>query len=135
MVARPYTWLFREGSYTYLTTSDVHSERGRFEDVWQKQVPLKVSVFAWRLLRNRIPTKDNLFRRRIIPFDDTSCIVGYGSSETADHLLFHCAHFGMVWHRIYQWLGISFIAPAVNRYHQTELIPQASNSNKHLTEV
>jgi len=85
-----------KGTYTYLTTSDVHSERGRFEDVWQKQFSLKVSVFAWRLLRNRIPTKDNLFRRCIIPFDDTSCIAGCGSSEIANHLLFHCAHFGLV---------------------------------------
>jgi hypothetical protein len=75
------------GTYTYLTTPDVQSERGRFEDVWLKQVQLKVSVFVWRLLPNRIPTKDNHFRRCIIPFDDTSCIVGCGSSETVDHLL------------------------------------------------
>ena len=28
-----------------------------------------------------------------------------------DDLLFYCAHFGLGWHRIYQWLGISFVAP------------------------
>ena len=37
---------------------------------------------------------------------------GQLSSETTDHLLIHCDYFGMVWHRIYQWLGISFTAPA-----------------------
>jgi hypothetical protein len=101
-----------KGTYTYLTTPNVPSERGRFDDLWKKQVPLKVSVFVWRLLRNQIPTENNLIRRRIIPSDDTSCIVGCGSSETTDHLLFHCDHFGLVWHHIYQWLGISFIVPA-----------------------
>lgn len=34
--------------------------------LWRKDVPLKVSIFAWRLFRNRLPTKVNLFRRGII---------------------------------------------------------------------
>jgi len=29
--------------------------------LWHKDVPLKVTLFAWRLFRNRLPTKDNLF--------------------------------------------------------------------------
>ena len=95
-----------KSTYAYL------SERGRFDDVWVKEAPLKVSMFVWRLLRNRIPTKDNLFCRRIIPVDDISCISGCDSPETVDHLLCHCPHFGVVWHHIFQWLGISFIAPA-----------------------
>ncbi|XP_024630693.1 uncharacterized protein [Medicago truncatula] len=111
----PINGYYVKGTYNYLTTAEVPSEHGLFDDVWQKQVPLKVSVFSF--LRNRLPTKDNLLHMRIIDHDDTSCIGGCGSSETADHLLFRCDHFGMVWHRIYQWLGISFIAPAVARAH------------------
>ena len=34
--------------------------------IWRKDVPLKVSVFAWRLFRDRLPMKDDLFRRNII---------------------------------------------------------------------
>ncbi|GAU16213.1 hypothetical protein TSUD_298450 [Trifolium subterraneum] len=30
------------------------------ELIWHKQVPLNVSIFAWRLLRDRLPTKANL---------------------------------------------------------------------------
>jgi len=88
-----------------------------FDDLWHKQVPLKVSVFVWRLLRNRLPTKDNLLRRRIIQHDDTSCVGRCGSPETADHLLFRCDHFGLLWHRLYQWVGISFVIPASVRAH------------------
>ena len=106
-----------KGTYTYLTTSGIPSAGGMSDDLWNKQVPLKVFVFVWRLLHNRIPTKDNLIHRRIIPIDDTACIGGCGSSETSDHLLFRCDHFDMVWHRIYQWLGISFIVPASIRDH------------------
>ena len=33
-------------TYTYLTTAGGHSERGMFDDLWKKQVLLKVYVFA-----------------------------------------------------------------------------------------
>jgi hypothetical protein len=28
--------------------------------IWHKQIPLKMSVFAWRLLREGLPTKSNM---------------------------------------------------------------------------
>ncbi|CAJ2641136.1 unnamed protein product [Trifolium pratense] len=31
--------------------------------IWHSQVSLKVSISAWRLLRDRLPTKDNLVTR------------------------------------------------------------------------
>jgi len=33
--------------------------------LWHKGVPLKVNLFAWRLTRDRLPTKNNLFRRGV----------------------------------------------------------------------
>ncbi|XP_024630861.1 uncharacterized protein [Medicago truncatula] len=52
-----------KGTYQYLTRADTFVERGLFDAVWLKQAPLKVSIFVWRLFRNRLPTKDNLIRR------------------------------------------------------------------------
>jgi len=41
-----------------------HDASVLYEDLlWRKDVPLKISIFAWRLFRNRLPTKVNLFRR------------------------------------------------------------------------
>jgi len=99
------------GTYQYLTTSVDHAYRFLSDMVWLKQVPLKVSVFVWRLLHNRLPTKDNLLRRRVLHLDDTTCVGGCDSQETAVHFLFRCDIFGSLWHLIYQWLGISFIPP------------------------
>ena len=65
-----------KGTYNFLTTADESIARGLFNDVWHKNVPLKVSIFAWRLLRNRLPTKDNLLRRRVLQHDDISCAGG-----------------------------------------------------------
>lgn len=55
-----------KGIYHFLTTIDEPSERELSFDVWHKHFPLKVSLFTWRLFRNRLPTKDNLVRRRVL---------------------------------------------------------------------
>ncbi|XP_024636586.1 uncharacterized protein [Medicago truncatula] len=59
-----------KGTYKYLTLPTTPVETSLYDAAWLKQVPLKVYVFVWRLLRNRLPTKDNLLRRRAIHHDD-----------------------------------------------------------------
>jgi len=78
----PITGYSVRGTYQYLTRSVTHVEYALSEAVWLKQAPLKVSVFVWRLLRNRLPTKDNLVRRRVLHHDDTACVGGCGIQET-----------------------------------------------------
>ena len=83
---------------------------GMFDEVWHKQTPLKVSLFSWRLICNRLPTRDNFVRRQILQNDDNVCLGGCGSWRLQ-------TTFGSVWHAILQWLGISFIAPGAGRDH------------------
>jgi hypothetical protein len=62
----PDTSYFVRGAYQLLTTQDSFT-LGEAEDlVWHKQVPLKVYIFVWRLLRDKLPTKTNLVARGII---------------------------------------------------------------------
>lgn len=87
-------------------------ERGLSDMVWLKQVPLKVSIFVWRLLRNRLPTKDNLGHMMILHQDDMACVGECGRQDMAVHLIMFCDIFSILWHLIYRWVGISFISPA-----------------------
>jgi len=64
--------------------------------LWHKDVPLKVILFARHLIRDRLPTKDNLFRRGVIASDARVCIGGCGSLETSPRLFLHCGFFGEV---------------------------------------
>jgi hypothetical protein len=67
--------------------------------VWLKLVLLKFSIFAWRLFRNRVPTKDNLFHRRIIATNDQGYTANYGEQKDVDHLFVKCdflAEFGII---------------------------------------
>ena len=55
-----------QSTYKLMTGEAVEGERDRaFEELWNLKVPIKVAVFAWRLLRDRLPTKVNLYRRQI----------------------------------------------------------------------
>ncbi|MCH85634.1 HcrVf2 protein-like protein [Trifolium medium] len=65
-----------EGAYALLTTMDAVTATVASDLIWHNQVPLKVSILAWRLLRNRLPTKDNLVARNIISHDARFCVNG-----------------------------------------------------------
>ena len=57
-----------------LTTHDTPQDRQDVDLIWHKQVPVKVSIFAWRLLRDRLPTKSNLVTRSVIDSEASLCV-------------------------------------------------------------
>jgi hypothetical protein len=56
--------------------------------------PLNVSIFAWRLLRDKLPTRVNLEARGIISPETQYCVAGCGCMESAQHLFLYCSIFG-----------------------------------------
>ncbi|GAU13664.1 hypothetical protein TSUD_347680 [Trifolium subterraneum] len=52
--------------------------------VWHPQVPLKVSILAWRILRDRLPTKTNLITRGVLPAAAHLCVSGFFFGDSAD---------------------------------------------------
>jgi len=87
------------------------------ELVWHKQVSLKVSILAWRLLRDRLSTKINLLRRGILQPAAIRCVAGCGFDESATHLFLNCEIFGSLWQHIRNWIGISGVDPLTLHDH------------------
>jgi hypothetical protein len=77
-------------AYQMLTSQDTITSGAAEDLIWHRQVPAKVSIFAWRLLRDRLPTKSNLVTRGILSLDLHFC-------ETAHHLFLSCSTFGSLW--------------------------------------
>lgn len=102
---------------TNMITMDAPPERGLVDDAWHKHAPLKVSLFVWKPLRNRLPTKNNLLRRKVLHTDDMACVGGCGLPETVEHLLLGCEIFSSVWVAVLQWLHLSFVAHVGCRDH------------------
>ncbi|GAU26650.1 hypothetical protein TSUD_102600 [Trifolium subterraneum] len=63
-------------AYQILTVQDVVTLDAAVGLIWHPQVPLKVSILAWRLLRDRLPTKVNLITRGIIAAEAQFCVSG-----------------------------------------------------------
>ena len=79
--------------------------------IWHKEVSLKVSLFVWCLYCNRLPTRDNLIRRRILLPANNLCVGGCGLVETSNNMFLHCNQYGTIWSLLRKWIGVSSIDP------------------------
>jgi len=71
----------------HLFSSIMQSDRwDHYATVWNKIVSLKVLLLVWKMLLNRLPTKDNLIHHEIIPHTSYICSSGCDQTENADNL-------------------------------------------------
>jgi hypothetical protein len=82
-----------------------------FAKVWKCAAPSKVCAFSWQLLLGKIPTKVNLWRRRMLQENELQCALCGSEMETATHLFLHCINTAKVWYAIMNWLGLVLILP------------------------
>ena len=101
------------GTHNMLTTTDVSLGSAISGIIWSKLIPLMVFIFAWRLLRNRLPTKDNPFQRGIVYLDSQLCVSGCRVLESTQHLFMDCSYYGALWHMMRDWLGFDAVDPLV----------------------
>lgn len=90
-------------AYNYLNVQALVDLVVPVSSLWHKDVPLKVVLFAWRLFRDRLPSKDNLFRRCVIDINAQNCVGGCNLQETSAHLFLHCNLFGSESHFSVAW--------------------------------
>jgi hypothetical protein len=96
--------------------------------IWHPQVSLKVSIFAWRLLRDMLPTKANLVSRRILSTAAHLCVSGCGEAESAQHLFISCGTFGSLWAFMRSWIGIPVAEYTSLRDHFVQFTYSAGGS-------
>jgi hypothetical protein len=71
------------------------------ESVFSTLISSKVLAFAWKLLRNRIPTRANLAYRGIaVNGGVVTCVQCQGMEETVTHLFLFCDFADKVWKAI-----------------------------------
>mgnify|MGYP003702955895 CR=1 FL=1 len=79
---------------------------GYLKWIWKSKCTMKVKVFRWLLLIDRLNTRDMLDRKHCAPVNsDLTCVLcSYGIRETFMHRFFQCpfssqcwAQFGIVW--------------------------------------
>jgi len=104
-------------AYRFITNVGEQVDRSLVDDVWHRFIPAKVSLLVWRLLRNRLPTRDNLVRRNILQPSSSLCPFGCNATESARHLFLECATSAYFWSQVTSWLGIYMVFPIELRHH------------------
>ena len=87
-----------------------------FEELWKMKVPTKFAVFAWRLLRDRLPSKTNLQGRQV-EIDDRTCPFCKSAEKEAGHLFFHCTKIIPMWWEFLSWVNNVGVFPQDPRQH------------------
>jgi hypothetical protein len=113
------------GVYDMLTSQEQPHVHQNMELIWHKQVPLKVSILAWRLLRDRLPTKSNLADRGILPMEARFCVTGCGHVENVTHMFLSCPIFGALWPMVRAWLGVERVDSLAISDHFMQFIEYA----------
>ncbi|KAH1239475.1 putative ribonuclease H protein [Glycine max] len=111
------------GQYTVRSAYNVlredllqEDQDGEFKELWKVKVPSKVIVFAWRLLKDRLPTRDNL-RRKHVELQDFMCPFCRTIEESAGHLFFHCSKVFPIWCEMLSWVNLVGVFPHHPRHH------------------
>lgn len=87
------------GSMARVKLAIPSSSYSPFGAMWRKlwTIPTlpKIHMFLWKASRNWIPCKANLVKRKC--GSDLTCPICETSSETVEHILFHCPWSRAVW--------------------------------------
>ena len=89
-LAEPHGHYTTKSAYKFYTKPSTSNSDGKiYSIIWKLKIPPRVAVFCWRLLKNRLPTKDNLLRRNIT-IQDQNCPLCGNAQEDVGHLFFNC---------------------------------------------
>ena len=75
---------------------------------WNLKVMPSTQFYVWRALLDKIATKMNLHKRRII-LGDTLCPLCGREEESTSHILITCVVSSSVWNMCNSWLEISTV--------------------------
>ncbi|XBH93904.1 hypothetical protein VPH35_084760 [Triticum aestivum] len=70
--------------------------------IWKANVPQRIQIFLWLLVRNKLLTRDNLLKRQHVA--DTTCLF-CNEAESVNHLLFYCVVARELWREIFSPIG------------------------------
>lgn len=88
-----------------------HDHDKAFKKLWSSFAPRRVPTIVWKMMRQRLPTKDNL-RRRGVHFEDEEmyCVLcDDQKEESTPHILFECKAASKIWVGIHNWLKVPMV--------------------------
>lgn len=85
-----------------------NAESLAFRRLWKCWAIRKASITAWKILKGRLGTVDNLSKRGVTTPSQLCCLCST-ESESINHLLLTCSFSYSIWYKIFSWLGVVLI--------------------------
>ena len=81
------------------------SDGKTFKIIWKLKIPPRAAVFSWRLIKDRLPTRDNLLSRNVVIQEAVCPLCGFVQEE-AGHLFFNCKMKIGLWWESMRWIQV-----------------------------
>jgi len=82
--------------------SDTANKKLFWKRLWKMSVPNKIEIFLWHACSDALPTRSNLFKRKVVGVPTCQhCGSGY---ETMMHALWTCQNIHTAWESRFGWL-------------------------------
>ena len=105
--------LYYDSCFTHIVVDPI------FKWIWKCACTLKLKVFGWLLLMDRLNTRDMMQRRQWIIQDDTCVLFNLAQHEDRAHLFFACNFSQRVWN----YVGISWtVLPNQTTYDMAQAV-------------
>ncbi|XP_057792978.1 uncharacterized protein LOC131009581 [Salvia miltiorrhiza] len=77
-----------------------------WKQIWKAPATFKAVTIAWKVLKGRLTTCDNLQKRNVaITNMEAICVLCKTKAEFIDHLFFECFKSEEIWKEIIRWIG------------------------------
>lgn len=76
-----------------------------FFQIWEIDIPPKSKHLIWRVMLDRMPSRENL-RKRNVNLDDDLCPFCTQREETISHVILSCKEIDVVWKQCFEWLNV-----------------------------
>lgn len=106
-------------------------EKKEFKWLWNCYAPRRVQAITWKILKQRMATKENLQKRGVLHSDEElMCSFCGEERETDFHLFFDCKFSRLLWNNYYDWLNIMVVSqspPYINFLQNCENLGSGDN--------
>nr|POE75356.1 putative ribonuclease h protein [Quercus suber] len=101
-----YQLLYEREMMDKASVSDTANNKLFWKRIWKMRVPNKIKIFLWRACSEALPTRANLFKRKVV--DVQTCQLCNRDNETTLHALWSYQNNLTVWESRFGWVKREF---------------------------
>jgi len=119
-----------KSAYKKIREPHPEEEENMFTELWNIKALPTVVHFAWKMLLNKVSTRDNLVKRGVNVLS-SQCIMCGNGEESVQYLFYECNFTWTVWKICDKWVDLVSVSQNTPKEHfQQFRLPRSSTKGK-----